>query len=99
MHLLSIVACEMLEGELVYVPSTDFEIKHLYVVENRDSLRFVQKLKSEKDKVYINKFIYIHMYKCASGPGMRTYFILNCLTVKATFDSKIDSTYQRWIGI
>lgn len=47
MPLLSIVACEMLEDELVYVLSTDFEIKYLFVIENRNSFRFVQKLKSE----------------------------------------------------
>jgi Protein of unknown function (DUF1638). len=47
MPLLSIVACEMLEDELAYVLSRDFEIKHLFVVENRNSFRFVQKLKSE----------------------------------------------------
>ncbi|WMW24937.1 DUF1638 domain-containing protein [Methanolobus sediminis] len=47
MPVLSIVACEMLEDELVYVLSRDSEIKHLFVVENRNSFRFVQKLKSE----------------------------------------------------
>lgn len=47
MPVLSIVACEMLEDELVYVLSKDSELKHLFVVENRNSFRFVQKLKSE----------------------------------------------------
>nr|WP_321498387.1 DUF1638 domain-containing protein [uncultured Methanolobus sp.] len=47
MPILSIVACEMLEDELVHVLSKDSEIRHLFVVENRNSFRFVQKLKSE----------------------------------------------------
>jgi hypothetical protein len=52
MPLLSIVACEMLEDELVHVLSTDLEIKRLFVVENRNSFRFVQKLKSENLKPF-----------------------------------------------
>lgn len=43
----------MLEDELVYVLSTDFEIKHLFVIENRNSFRFVQKLRSENLKPFV----------------------------------------------
>jgi hypothetical protein len=53
MPLLSIVACEMLEDELVHALSTDFEIKYLFVIENRNSFRFVQKLKSENLKPFV----------------------------------------------
>ncbi|WP_321417429.1 DUF1638 domain-containing protein [uncultured Methanomethylovorans sp.] len=54
MPVLSIIACEMLEDELVYVLSKDIEIKHLFVVENRNSFRFAQKLKSEN----LNPFMF-----------------------------------------
>jgi hypothetical protein len=47
MPVLSIIACEMLEDELVYVLSKDLEIKRLFVVENRNSLRLAKKLRSE----------------------------------------------------
>jgi hypothetical protein len=50
MPILSIIACEILEDELVYVLSKDLEIKRLFVVENRNSFRFVKKLKSENLK-------------------------------------------------
>lgn len=53
MPVLSIIACEMLEDELVYVLSKDTEIKHLFVVANRNSFRFVQKLK----RIWINSAI------------------------------------------
>ncbi|WP_167848852.1 DUF1638 domain-containing protein [Methanolobus halotolerans] len=43
----------MLEDELVYVLSTDLEIKHLFVVENINSFRFVQKLRSENLKPFV----------------------------------------------
>jgi hypothetical protein len=49
MSVLSIIACGMLEDELVYVLSTDLEIKQLFVVENINSFRFVQKLKQESE--------------------------------------------------
>jgi hypothetical protein len=53
MLVLSIIACEMLEDELVYVLSKDLEIKRLFVVENRNSLRLTKKLKSENLKPLI----------------------------------------------
>lgn len=53
MPVLSIVACEMLEDELVYVLSKDPEIKRLFVIENRNSFRFVKKLKSENLKPFM----------------------------------------------
>jgi len=53
MPILSIVACEILEDELVYVLSKDPEIKRLFVVENRNSFRFVKKLKSENLKPFM----------------------------------------------
>jgi hypothetical protein len=46
MPVLSIIACEMLEDELAYVLSEDHNLNQLIVVENRQSFRFVQKLKS-----------------------------------------------------
>jgi hypothetical protein len=50
MPVLSILACEMLEDELVYVLSKDLEIKRLFVIEDRNSLRLAKKLKSENLK-------------------------------------------------
>lgn len=47
MPVLSIIACGMLEDELVYVLSKDRELKQLIVVENRDSSGFLRKLKSK----------------------------------------------------
>ncbi|HWR25366.1 MAG TPA: DUF1638 domain-containing protein [Methanosarcina sp.] len=40
----------MLEDELVYVLSKDLEIKRLFVIEDRNSLRLAKKLKSENLK-------------------------------------------------
>lgn len=45
MPVLSIIACEMLEDELVYVLSKDHDLNQLIVVESRQSFRFVRKLK------------------------------------------------------
>jgi hypothetical protein len=53
MPVLSIVSCEILEDELVYVLSKDPEIKRLFVVENRNSFRFIKKLKSENLKPFM----------------------------------------------
>ncbi|MDD3248481.1 MAG: DUF1638 domain-containing protein [Methanosarcina sp.] len=47
MPVLSIIACEMLEDELVYVLSKDQNAVRLITVENRQCFRFVRKLKSE----------------------------------------------------
>ncbi len=47
MPVLSIIACEMLEDELVYVLSTDQDLKRLFVIENSQSVRFVRKLTSK----------------------------------------------------
>ena len=47
MPVLSIIACGMLEDELVHVLSKDSELKQLIVVENRDNLEFLRKLKSK----------------------------------------------------
>jgi hypothetical protein len=44
----------MLEDELVYVLSKDLEIKRLFVVENRNSLRLAKKLRSEN----LNPFMF-----------------------------------------
>lgn len=46
MPVLSIVACEMLEDELVHVLSIDHDIKQLYLVENTNSFTLTKKLKS-----------------------------------------------------
>ncbi len=45
MPVLSIIACGMLEDELVHVLSKDCELQQLIVVENRDSSGFVRKLR------------------------------------------------------
>lgn len=45
MPVLSIVACGMLEDELVYVLSKDNELQQLIVVENRESSGFLRKLR------------------------------------------------------
>lgn len=47
MPVLSIISCEMLEDELVYVLSKDHDLNQLIVVENRQSFRLVRKLKSK----------------------------------------------------
>ena len=47
MPVLSIVACGMLEDELVHILSKDSELKQLIVVENRGNLEFLRKLKSK----------------------------------------------------
>jgi hypothetical protein len=47
MPVLSIIACGMLEDELVHVLSKDSGLKQLIVVENRDNLEFLRKLKSK----------------------------------------------------
>jgi len=47
MPVLSIVACGMLEDELVHILSTDRELEQLIVVENRESSVFLQKLRSK----------------------------------------------------
>lgn len=44
---LSIIACQMLEDELVYVLSTDQELKKLFVIENSQSISFIRKLTSK----------------------------------------------------
>ena len=45
MPVLSIIACGMLEDELVHVLSKDSELQQLIVVENRESLGFLRKLR------------------------------------------------------
>jgi hypothetical protein len=47
MPVLSIIACGMLEDELVHILSNDSELKQLIVVENRGNLEFLRKLKSK----------------------------------------------------
>lgn len=47
MPVLSIIACGMLEDELVHVLSKDPELKQLIVVEDRNSLEFLRKLRSK----------------------------------------------------
>jgi len=47
MPVLSIIACGMLEDELVHVLSKDSELKQLIVVEGRSNLEFLRKLKSK----------------------------------------------------
>jgi Protein of unknown function (DUF1638) len=47
MPILSIISCGMLEDELVHVLSKDSELKQLFVVEDRDNVGFIRKLKSK----------------------------------------------------
>jgi len=47
MPVLSIIACGMLEDELVHILSKDRQLKQLIVVENRGNLEFLRKLKSK----------------------------------------------------
>jgi hypothetical protein len=47
MPVLSIIACGMLEDELVHILSKDSELKQLIIVENRNNLEFLRKLKSK----------------------------------------------------
>ncbi|AKB20898.1 DUF1638 domain-containing protein [Methanosarcina sp. WH1] len=51
MPVLSIIACEMLEDELVYVLSKDLNAVRLITVENRQCFRFIRKLKSRNCQV------------------------------------------------
>ncbi|WP_369793163.1 DUF1638 domain-containing protein [Methanosarcina sp. 2.H.A.1B.4] len=51
MPVLSIIACEMLEDELVYVLSKDQNAVRLIIVEKRQCFRFVRKLKSRNCQV------------------------------------------------
>jgi hypothetical protein len=89
MPVLSIVACEMLEDELVYVLSKDPEIKRLFVVENRNSFRFVKKLKSENLKPFI--FSSDRLYPVVSeinreSPGSFTRMFSNIPFCKKIYD-------------
>ncbi len=55
---MSIIACGMLEDELVHVLSKDSELKQLIVVENRGNLEFLRKLKSKNctpRKVFLDR--------------------------------------------
>lgn len=47
MPVLSIIACGMFEDELAYVLSRDHELKQLILVDNRESMGLIRKLKSE----------------------------------------------------
>ncbi|MGB9927526.1 MAG: DUF1638 domain-containing protein [Methanosarcina sp.] len=64
MPVLSIIACEMLEDELVYILSRDPEIRRLFVVEDRNSLRLAGKLKAENLKPLM--FPYDRLYPIVS---------------------------------
>jgi hypothetical protein len=90
MPLLSIVACEMLEDELVHVLSTDLEIKHLFVVENRNSFRFVQKLRSENLKPFTfssDRLYSIVSESNRSSPDSFMRMFLNIPVLKQMCDS------------
>jgi len=47
MPVLSIIACGMFEDELAYVLSRDHELQQLILVDNRESMGLIRKLKSE----------------------------------------------------
>jgi len=58
MPVLRIIACGMLEDELVHILSNDSELKQLIVVENRSNLEFLRKLKSKNctpRKVFLDR--------------------------------------------
>ena len=61
MSVLSIIACQMLEDELVYVLSTDQELKKLFVIENSQSISFVRKLTSKNCR-----FKFLHLDNASS---------------------------------
>ena len=74
MPVLSIIACEMLEDELVYVLSKDQNAVRLITVENRQCFRFVRKLKSRNCQVRLFPSDRISFFvKQMNRPASRKY--------------------------
>ncbi len=74
MPVLSIIACGMLEDELVHVLSKDRELQQLIVVENRDSSGFLRKLKSKNCSprtVFLDRIAML--LKGGSSPDFKTF--------------------------
>lgn len=72
MPVLSIVACGMLEDELVHVLSEDRKLKQLIVVENRNSSGFLRKLRlknSTPRQVFLDRVPMLLQGKPCSGFG------------------------------
>ncbi|MDY0386916.1 MAG: hypothetical protein RBT65_07285 [Methanolobus sp.] len=57
MPVLGILACGMLEDELVHVLSNDPKIKQLFVLDNANSLGFIRRLKSADLKPLVSHLI------------------------------------------
>lgn len=73
MPVLSIVACGMLEDELVHVLSKDRKLKQLIVVENRNSSGFLRKLRLRNctpRQVFLDRVPMILQNKSSSGFGV-----------------------------
>ena len=74
MPVLSIIACRMLEDELVHVLSKDRELQQLIVVENRDITGFLRKLKSKNCSprtVFLDRIPVL--LKGGSSPDFKTF--------------------------
>lgn len=74
MPVLSIIACRMLEDELVHVLSKDRELQQLIVVENRDISGFLRKLKSKNCSprtVFLDRIP--ALLKGGSSPDFKTF--------------------------
>ena len=74
MPVLSIIACRMLEDELVHVLSKDRELQQLIVVENRDISGFLRKLKSKNCSprtVFLDRIPVL--LKGGSSPDFKTF--------------------------
>lgn len=74
MPVLSIIACRMLEDELVHVLSKDRELQQLIVVENRDISGFLRKLKSKNCSprtVFLDRIPVL--LKGGSSPASKTF--------------------------
>jgi hypothetical protein len=77
MSVLSIIACSMLEDELVYVLSKDSEIQQLIVVENKDSLRLLRKLKANNCNprtAFLDRISMLLTEKSSSASGIFVKF-------------------------
>jgi hypothetical protein len=79
MPVLSIVACKMLEDELVHVLSKDKAIDQLLVVENRDNFDFLRKLKLKDcipTRVYFdNLSFFVKKRNFPNSGGEKNFFL------------------------
>ncbi len=92
MPVLSIVACEMLEDELVHVLSIDNDIRQLYLVENTNSFSLTRKLKSRGMRPMIFPFERLSAIVMENSRDLFSEIIL-CLS-KFSFFKKIHNTLK-----